>query len=205
MPQSYRSPARAASPPTSGIPETRPTDRLLFAVYPEPQVALNRIAPLALQLRDKLELRGKPIAADRLHSTVHFLGDYAALPPNLVAGARAAGAALRMAPFRVTFDRVASFNNRPRNRPLVLRDGGGAGVSGFRGFHRALGEAMRHAGLGRWASPSFTPHVTLLYDDRAIEEMPVEDIGWTVHEFVLVHSQLGGGAHLPLARWPLRA
>jgi 2'-5' RNA ligase len=214
MPQFVQSLARPGAPPREGIPETRPTDRLLFAVYPEPQVAATRIAPLAQRLRSELNLRGKPIATERLHATVHFLGDYAALPPDLVSAARAAGSALRMAPFEVTFDRVASFNNRSRNRPLVLKDGGtgsgasssglvGGGIRSLRDFHHALGEALLGVGLGRWASPVFTPHVTLLYDDRAVEETPVEDIGWTVREFVLVHSLLGGGRHVALARWPL--
>jgi len=47
---------------------------------------------------------------------------------------------------------------------------------------------------------NFTPHVTLLYDPRSVEEHPIEPISWTVSEFVLIHSMQG---HAHLARWPL--
>ncbi|MDB5847971.1 MAG: hypothetical protein JWP29_1723 [Rhodoferax sp.] len=183
------------------------SDRLMFAVYPTPPTAVCRIAPLAQRLRTQLSLRGKPIATERFHSTVHYLGDYAGLPPDLLANAREAGSAVKMKPFQVTFDRAASFDTKPSNRPLVLRGGsgekGGKGVEGLRNFHDALGHAMQRVGLGRWALPQFTPHITLLYDDQAVDEVPTEEVSWPVTEFVLVHSLLGGSSHVPLARWTL--
>jgi RNA 2',3'-cyclic 3'-phosphodiesterase len=45
--------------------------------------------------------------------------------------------------------------------------------------------------------------VTLLYGDEMVVAHPVEVIGWTVRDFVLVHSLLGRGRHIPLARWSL--
>lgn len=71
-------------------------------------------------------------------------------------------------------------------------------------FQQTLGIAMKKAGLGRWAKPGYTPHVTLLYDDRSVAEQAVETICWTAREFVLVHSLIGQTLHVPLARWPLR-
>lgn len=53
--------------------------------------------------------------------------------------------------------------------------------------------------------PQYTPHISLLYDDQCMAEQAVETIGWTVREFVLVHSLLGQGQHVPLAHWPLQA
>jgi 2'-5' RNA ligase len=50
----------------------------------------------------------------------------------------------------------------------------------------------------------FTPHVTLLYDDRMVPEQAVEPISWRVREFVLTHSLLGKTQHVELGRWPLR-
>ncbi len=108
-----------------------------------------------------------------------------------------------MKPFKVSFDRAASFNGNSSNRPLVLR--GGDGVKAMWDFHDALGNSMLRAGLGRWASPAFTPHVTLLYDDRAVEELPIDEISCTVTDFVLVYSLLGDGRHVPLGRWSLQA
>jgi len=54
--------------------------------------------------------------------------------------------------------------------------------------------------MTRLATTNFTPHVTLLYDARDVEEYPIEPIGWTVKEFVLIRSSNG---HEHLVRWPL--
>jgi len=99
------------------------------------------------------------------------------------------------------FDRVASFDRKRRKRPLVLLSGDEA--TPLVRMRDALGEAMVAAGLERWVSPHFTPHVTLLYDDRRLAERAVEPIGWTAHEFVLMRSVLGQTRHMALGRWPL--
>jgi 2'-5' RNA ligase len=78
---------------------------------------------------------------------------------------------------------------------------GDEGLRELRRFRRMLGAAMTRKGLRRRAAGDFTPHVTLLYDRREVEELPIEPISWTVRDFVLVHSRQG---HLHLARWPLR-
>jgi 2'-5' RNA ligase len=202
MRQIARKPFNPAQPGFEDIPAEHSNDRLFFAVYPTPHTAAGRIAPLAQRLRTELSLRGKPIATERFHSTVHFLGDYAGLSPDLLATARAAGAAVKMKPFHVSFDRAASFDSKPSNRPLVLRGSAGSrGLAGLHNFHDALGNALQRVGLGRWALPQFTPHITLLYDDRAVEEVATEEVSWPVTEFVLVHSLLGGSTHVPLGRW----
>ena len=72
-------------------------------------------------------------------------------------------------------------------------------------FQQALGLEMMNAGLGRWANLQYTPHVTLLCNDRCVAEQVVETIEWAAHEFVLVHSLIGQNRHVPLARWPLRS
>ena len=206
MRQIARKPFDPAQPGFEDLPAEHSNDRLMFAVYPTPPTASGRIAPLAQRLRTEFSLRGKPIATERFHSTVHFLGDYAGLSPDLLARARAAGEAVKMKPFHVSFDRAASFYTKPANRPLVLRgsaDSGDAGVSGLHNFHEALGRAMQRVGLGRWALPEFTPHITLLYDDRVVDEVATEEVSWPVTEFVLVHSLLGGSQHVPLGRWTL--
>ena len=176
------------------------TDRLFFAAFPDPLTA-ERIAQLAERQRDILDLRGKTLTPGRFHITLNHLGDYPALPADVVAAATQAGAAVAFAPFEVAFDRVESFFKRSGGRPFVLR--GGAGLDRLLAFQRALGAAMGKAGLGKHVERSFTPHVTLLYDDQMIAALPVEAIGWTVREFVLVHSLLGQTQHVPLARWAL--
>lgn len=178
----------------------QPTDRLFFAVFPD-AAAAARITRLAQDLRSEHGLKGRPIATQRLHITLHHLGDYAGLPQGVVAAASEAAATVAVSPFEVAFDHAESFLGRPRNRPFVLR--GNEGVTALRAFQQTLGEAMKKTGLGRWVERQYTPHVTLLYDDHPVVEQPVETIGWRVREFVLVHSLLGQGLHVPLARWSL--
>ena len=75
-------------------------------------------------------------------------------------------------------------------------------------FHRSIivvvKDYLEMAGLGPRA-PHYTPHLTLLYGDRFVADHPVEPVGWTVHEFVLVHSLLGRSRYLLVARFPLGA
>lgn len=181
----------------------RPTDRLFFALFPT-QDAAGRIADLALRLRGEHGLSGTPLQAQRFHITLHHLGDYAGLPPDVVALARQAGQALALPPFEITFDRVASFSGHPSKRPFVLR-GTDDDLAALTAFQQTLGTAMRKVGLGRRVDVRFTPHVTLLYDSRLVAEQPVAPIHWIADELVLVHSLLGQTRYVPLARWTLQA
>jgi len=192
-------PEQAVLPGFDAAPQL--TDRLFFAVFPDAGAAAQ-IASMAQQLREEHGLRGKPLKTERFHVTLHHLGDYAGLPQDLVEAARAAAAGVAAAPFDVTFDRAASFSTAPRNRPFVLR--GGDGVASLIAFHQTLGDALKKTVLGRWAKPAYTPHVTLLYDDRSVPEQGVSAVSWTAGEFVLIHSLIGQTVHVPLARWTLR-
>jgi 2'-5' RNA ligase len=184
----------------SGFEVARPTDRLFFAIFPDENSAA-RIAKLALEMRAKLGLKGRPLLTEHFHITLHHLGDYVGLPPSVLAGAGGAAANIAETSFAITFDRVASFAGRARSKPFVLR--AGDGLDEVIGFQRKLGMAMKGAGLGRWAESSFTPHMTLLYDDRAIAEQVVDAVSWTAQEFVLVRSKLGQTQHIHLATRPL--
>lgn len=179
----------------------RPTDRLFFAVFPD-AAAASAVERLAQRLREAHGLRGRPLPSGRFHVTLHFLGDHAGLPADIVEAATRAAASVVARPFEVVFDRAASFNRRQFRKPFVLL--GGEGVAALGAFHRTLGEALVHVGLARRVEARFTPHLTLLYDDQAVPEQPVEPVRWTVSEFMLVHSLLGRTQHLPLGRWPLQ-
>ena len=175
------------------------TDRLFFAIFPDPATAAG-VARRAGQLRTAQGLDGRPLAADRFHITLHHLGDHAGVRRDIVAMATEAAEAVAASPFDVTFDRAGSFHNGGNN-PFVLQ--GGEDLEALKAFQRALGLAMARAGLGRLMSKTFTPHVTLLYDRRLVAEQPVEPVTWTVGDFTLVHSRLGRTEHVPLARWTL--
>ncbi|MGV8932238.1 MAG: 2'-5' RNA ligase family protein [Luteimonas sp.] len=178
------------------------TDRLFFALFPD-QEAAARISTLAQSLRGEHRLHGQALREDRLHVTLHHLGDYAGVPQDVVAQAGVAAARLAVAAFEASFDHVSSFSGRPGNCPLVLR--GDQGLVPLLAMQRELGESMKIAGIGRWVKSGFIPHVTLLYDARSVAMQPVEPIAWTAREFVLVHSELGQTRHHVLGRWPLRA
>lgn len=185
----------------AGFDGRRPTDRLFYALLPDEETA-TRIAALTRSLRGEHALQGRALQVARLHVTLHHLGDHAGLPDDMVVRALDAAAAVAMPAFGIAFDSVSSFAGRARNRPLVLR--GVTGVAQAVEFQAALGTCMAAAGLGRWVERNFTPHLTLLYDDRAVAPQVIEPVAWTVREFVLVHSLLGRTEHRVLGRWSLR-
>jgi 2'-5' RNA ligase len=171
-------------------------DGLFFAIFPDAQAAV-RIANAAWRFRRTYRLIGEPLQTRRFHVTLHGFGIFDGMPRCLVEKALNAGAAVTSVPFDVAFDRVTSFAG---SNALVLTSG--QGTHDIKIFHQSLGAAMRQVGLR--ASSNFTPHVTLLYDRRRIEEQFIESIRWTVYDFVLVHSRRGRTQHMPLERWQLR-
>jgi 2'-5' RNA ligase len=173
------------------------TDSLFFALFPD-AAAAARIGELTRQLRDKHALTGRPHAAERLHVSLHGLGEYPSFPKDIAARAVEAAAGVTLPPFEIAFDRVMSFSGKPGQLPLVLRVDGVAGVMALQ---NALGNALAKTGLGARQS---APHLTLLYDARRVGEQPIDPIRWTVREFVLVHSLLGQTTYIPLGKWPLR-
>jgi 2'-5' RNA ligase len=170
---------------------------LFFAIFPDADAA-KAIAIQAAHLGREHGLVGKPLFAHRLHVTLHDLGGYAQLPPDMVKTARAAGDAVAAPAFDVVFDRAMSF---PSSGTYVLC--GGAGAAQLAAFRQSLGLAIGHAGLP--VKRSFTPHMTVLYDRHPVAEHAIEPITWTAKEFVLVNSHVGKGVHEVLGRWPLRA
>ncbi|WP_433695201.1 2'-5' RNA ligase family protein [Paraburkholderia phenoliruptrix] len=185
-----------------------PTDGLFFAVFPDSNTAAD-ISKLAQRLCGEARARGRPLAASRLHVTLRHLGTFAGgLPPAHVEAAMQAAASIRMAPFTVEFDTVASFASKPRPGPLVLT--GTDGVVGLHTLHDALHDAfydaLRNCGIesGRSSAAGvFTPHVTLAYGLPWAAAQPVEPVCWNVRAFALIHSLLGRTRHVVLARWPL--
>lgn len=184
-----------------GRPRPEPTDALFLALVP-PAAKILLIGERTQQLRKDHGLRGRPLAPSCLHVSLHGLGTHHGVPSSLIDVASAAAASVRMPPFDVNFDRALSFTNKRRTRPFVLR--ASRGTVALSAFRCALGEAMTKAGLGRWVTRHFTPHMTLLYDRILVEEHEIETLNWTVTEFVLVHSFVGQGRHDHLARWPLQ-
>jgi tRNA(adenine34) deaminase len=191
----------AAQPSLFGIDSSpQPTDRLFFAVLPSADAA-QAIADLAKGLQSELGLKGRPLQMERFHITLHHLGDYVGLRPDIVAAAMEAASRVQMDSFDIWFETAASFKGRADRKPFVLR--GGEGLRDLTALQQSLGAAMKRTILGSWVQPKFTPHVTMLYDDQLVEERAVEPVSWVANEFVLIHSLLGQTRHIVLGRWAL--
>jgi len=171
---------------------------LFLAVLPEPADAA-RLHAHARHVEEQLGFAGRPLDADRLHVTLHALGAHAAEPPQaeIDRWCRAA-AAVRLAPFDVVFDRVATFGGR--DHPCVFTSTEDAGLLEL---HQVLGIALANTGE-RVARQPVAPHMTLSWRGRRIAETAIEPVRWRVGQLALVDSHLGEHVHEVLGRWPLK-
>jgi len=175
------------------------TDRLFFAVRPDPETAAE-IAERTKRWRVEHGLTGRPLRPEHLHVTLFHVsllsGGNATGTPSaeLIEALAERASGVAMPAFRVEFDRIMSF----RNGAFVLA--GDESAIGLEVLQQRLSDALD-------ASPRparrFVPHVTLLRDNRHIAEQPIERIGWTAREVVLVHSLPGQATHRDLVRMPL--
>lgn len=181
-------------------PPPKNTDRLFFAVLPD-QSAIASIRALTAELKAQHGMTGRPIDDAKLHATLCVLGDFPGMPDALIKSASKAAALVADStlPFKVSFDTAQTFITGPRHRPLVLT--GAEGIVGLSGFYKNLsGALLKSSGLRN--PPSYTPHVTMLYDDITAPPQSVTPVEWTVREFVLLHSHIGQGRpYNILARW----
>lgn len=185
-------------------PKPAPAKYSVFlAVMPELSAA-RRISSLAMELQAKHRLRGKVRPLDHLHVTLHHIGYYPEVPEHVVhAVDRACEAVVAVtSAFEAKFDEVLSFGNRPGNHPLVLvdQDGGGHGLTGL---YQMLARELIKQALPVTGGASFTPHVTLLYDQQRILKEPVDTVAWRVDEIILVRSEVGATKYEYLGRWTL--
>lgn len=205
MTESSRQPSRRAKA-TERAPEqlsfdgfaapVDPRHQLYFALVPPAPVA-ELIAEQAPRLCNARGIKAKLQDASRLHISLHGIGLYDAPPPEIIEKASEAAASASVAPFEIAFDQAMSFGGEA----LVLT---GGDVRALMAFRQSLSVALIKAGLGRYANPNYTPHMTLAYLPERIVPCPVEPIRWTAHEFVLVDSIQRETKHIHLARWPLR-
>jgi 2'-5' RNA ligase len=173
-------------------------DLLIFAIRPDAGVSA-RIAAQCAMLKVLQGLGGRFIGTDRLHITLQWVPSAREDARRFLPYAEAIVSDLSPVPLEVSFTEALSFQSGRGRYPFVLR-GENPGLEALFG---GLGEAMRHVGLDRFATRSFTPHMTLLYDPKLVAAQPIEPIGWQAAELTLIHSLRGLGRHDVLARWPL--
>ena len=173
-------------------------ERIFFACLPDGNTA-SRIQALAEEFKREKKFEGALILPEHLHVTLFHLGDWAALPNEIVKLAKEAAALVGAAPFDAAFTRAESFRNRTGIFPFVLT----GDVAPWRGLHASLGTALKKVGLSGATQGEFRPHVTLAYDKLRVKPVPIDPVSWTVRDFVLVHSVLGKTTHIHLGCWPL--
>lgn len=200
MHRSYLYLSSAEAQLSLGFGEDKPSESLFFALLPPPTVAARATA-LAQSLRAQYGLQGNTLASDRLHVTLHYLGDYPGIPPSLLERARHAAGQVVVPSFELRLDQAGSFGGHRDRHPCVL-SGQGEGIAGVLDLHAALGEALLRQRFARGSR--FTPHMTLLYDRASVPATPVEPLGWRVQELVLIRSFLGQGRYQEEGRWALR-
>ncbi|THD44654.1 MAG: hypothetical protein E7774_09845 [Bradyrhizobium sp.] len=188
--------ADKGQPTLGGLFDSEPQHRLFLGLWPDAPAA-ERLAQLMARLRRDEIMPGRPVDVDRLHLTLHHLGDFVdQVPPSLVPSAQAAAASVAAAPFEVVFDRVGG--TRPQ---FLLR--AAEGSASLLAFRESLTTALIKAGLRKQIVPAFNPHITLSYDFSDAPLMFIEPIRWTVREFRLVESLLGKHKHIDRGVWPL--
>ncbi|MDR3385978.1 MAG: RNA 2',3'-cyclic phosphodiesterase [Rudaea sp.] len=179
----------------------RQTHRLFFALLPDPPL-VPALAQVADNIKAMKLIRASWVAASKYHITLHFLGDFPALPPDIVDRAKAAASSLRHAPFDFVLGNVASFRGRLQS-PCVLRCARDSDVA-LQSFWSELGHTLIEQGLGGNLERRFTPHVTIAYADKTLPEpIAIQPIVWTASSFVLVESLVGKSIHNRLQTWPL--
>jgi 2'-5' RNA ligase len=179
-------------------------ERLFFGLFPDTETSV-RVGQFTRRFLSENQWKGRPLETERLHVSLHHVGDYERLRTKFIYAARQAGEAISMRPFEVTFRFIKSFegappiDGRPRGRPLVLLGEGDALVE----FHKILGAAMRKNGLR--AAEHFTPHITLSYGPKPIPRQAIEPLRFVANEFALIHSKRGLTQYDLVDRWSLHA
>ncbi|MER9441784.1 2'-5' RNA ligase family protein [Mesorhizobium sp. M0340] len=174
-------------------------DRTFFAILAESAVA-GPLARKAIALSRELGLQGWFVPENHIHISLVGLGDHDRYPEKLVEIARHIGSMSVAKPFDVSFDRLTAFGGGS----LVLRNGDSNPA--LQEFWRNLTALISDSPLKLFLTKSIEPHVTLLRDEvrvPRIRERSIDPIGWTVRDFVLIHSVIGKGIYRESARWQL--
>jgi 2'-5' RNA ligase len=154
---------------------TNDCTRMFLALWPEPQV---RDALRQWQDGWEWPRRASPVKPERLHLTLHFLGDV----PNSMLPALAERLRVPFGAFELGFGEAGLWPNgvavlEPGHVPQALLV-----------LHAALGDVL--LGLGLPVDPRpFRPHVTLARRASGAQvPLPGPEIRWQVREYALMSS-----------------
>jgi 2'-5' RNA ligase len=168
-----------------------PFRRYFLALKP-PRPALAEIA----FWRESFLFGGRPVANERLHMTLFMLGDFYAVPHDLLARVEAALSAEALPACRIVLDTLTGGAGAALLAPSET-------LSGLRHLQSRLALRLGREGIAAAPGWRFSPHLTLLYDHGYSGHCPIDAIGWTAGELVLVESHIGQSRHVVRAAWPL--
>ena len=178
---------------------TIPRNHLLsFLPY---AVARDEAYALSPCLRAARRMRGNLIRPGHLRVTLCPLRCGRAELDDILSRLEDLIADVALRPVRIRFDIACSFWVRPENHPFVLK--AYHGTEARIDLQHGLSERLVRAGLCE-SGRSYTPHMTLIWADRQVEECPVLPISWIASEIVLVRSHVGLTRHEHVSRWPLK-
>jgi len=176
----------------SEAPDQRPDrHRVFFALWPDDatRAAMSRATRDAVRLSS-----GRPIAKERLHVTIAFLGELTAAGLDVARGVPP----IPVGPFELTFDAVGIW---PESKILWLAPS--TVPDALSQLEERLWTELVERGF-RAEERVYRPHVTLARRARPVESA-VEPVSFPVRDLALVESFPDGrNVHYEvLERWPL--
>jgi 2'-5' RNA ligase len=176
---------------SSGPDERADRHRVFFALWPDDatRAAISRVTRVAVG-----QSGGRPIAKDRLHVTVAFLGELTGAGVDV---ARAVPP-IPVGPFELLLDTIGVW---PESKILWLAPSSLPEALGQ--LEERLWHALAEQGF-RAEERVYRPHVTLARRARPVESA-IEPVRFAVHDLALVESfPAGRNVHYEvLERWPL--
>ena len=176
-------------------------DAVFVAIQPPADIAED-IYRLGMRIHCSEKLNCSPVLPRCLHLTLLGVGHYLDLSYPAFDRLLRALAKVAMPSFRFALNRAVSFDNKS-NWPFVLV-GDDSTTPGIHMLRAKLVDALHEVGF-RLGAPSLTPHMTLFRAGRRLDEYAIDEIGWTVREFVLIHSLQGQHEHKVLGRRELQS
>lgn len=173
--------------------------KLFLAIFPDADV-LRSLAPITADLCEQSGLDTKRVVRpDRLHITLHTIGDYIdQIPLEEVDASLAAANGVVCPPLPIVFDHALSFH---RSNAYVLRCDARSDATIAR-LRRPLTRSLKNVGLK--PTPSETPHMTMQYSaNRIVAEHPIPPVAWTATRFALILSHVGLTHHQWISQWSL--
>jgi len=168
------------------------SESFFLAVLPDPTTA-TRLARRTAASCLKYNFSSRPISPERFHISLLGFGDY---DPKLAEAVTRIAGTIQALPFEVRFDRALSFKSAKKS-PFVL-----TGEESLAKLREFAGQVSAAFGV---KLSSFTPHLTLIWDDKRIEPHEIQPVGWIVREFTLIRSFVGKSRYEILGRWPLES